>query len=115
MSTYYQVGGRRKKKNGTKQLLIRPMQRLPDGRLVQVGGAFWSDAVNWVKDKATKVGRVLQPLVKPAVEAIKKSGVVGDAIGMLPGVGGVGKVVARQYGWGEPKVVVPGNAALAAH
>jgi TctA family transporter len=62
-----------------------------------------------VHRRRRRVGRgvldVIRKVVSVAAPFIKKSGVVGHAIGMIPGIGGIASGIARSAGWGRKRRV----------
>ena len=62
-----------------------------------------------VHRRRRRVGRgvldVIKKVVSVAAPFIKKSGVVGHAIGMIPGIGGIASGIARSAGWGRKRRV----------
>ena len=111
----HQFGGSRK--NGAEILVIPVVNGKP-----QVGGAFWDKAWRWAKGAAKSVAKVAKPLIKPIHDVVKASGVIGNTLSTIPGVGPVAGGIARHYGYGRQsggmrrgdRIVRRGNAMRAA-
>lgn len=101
----YQIGGSRTTKSGVLEVQVIP---IVNGK-PQYGGAFWDGAWKWVKGAAKSVGNFVKPAIAPLHDAVKKSGIIGNAVAAYNPAAGL---VAKQFGYG--KVVKRGNAMRAA-
>lgn len=101
----YQIGGSRTTKSGDLEVQVIP---IVNGK-PQLGGAFWDKAWKWVKGAANTVGNVVKPVIAPLHDAVKKSGIIGNAVaGFNPAAG----MVAKQLGYG--RIIKRSNAMRAA-